>query len=76
MVLRLSRNRLYQVAAFVAVPVAVYNYLVWFGNPEHKWEQQYLKSLIGAISLTILSVVLTVLSCVKQDKIIVLCNRE
>ena len=76
MPIRLSRNRLYQVAAVAALPVATYNLVVWFGNPDQKWEQQYLKSLIGGISLIVLSIVLVVLSLTRPDRQIVLCNRE
>jgi hypothetical protein len=76
MPLRLSQNRLYQVGAVLAVPVAIYNFVVWFGNPEQKWETPYLKSFTGAISCSILFVVLLVLSFTRKDKIIVLCNRE
>jgi hypothetical protein len=75
MPLRLSQNRLYQVGAFLAIPVATYNFIVWFGNPDNKWEQAYLKSFIGGISLTVLSIVFLVLSFTRQDRIIVICNR-
>jgi hypothetical protein len=76
MPLRLSRNRLYQVGAVLAVPVATYNFIVWFGNPEQKWETAYLKSFTGAIVCSILFIVLLVLSFTRNDKIIVLCERK
>jgi hypothetical protein len=76
MPLHISRNRLYQVGAVISIPVAIYNYLVWFGNPEHKWETAYLKSFTGAIICSILFLVLLLLSFIREDKIIVLCNRE
>ncbi len=76
MPLRLSQNILYQVGAILAIPVATYNYIVWFENPQQKWETAYLKSFTGAIICSILFVVLLVLSFTRNDKIIVLCNRE
>jgi len=76
MVLRLSRNRLYQVAAVAAVPVAVYNLVVWFSNPDTKWEQQYLKSLIGGLSLIVIAIVLVVISLTRPDRTITLCDRQ
>jgi hypothetical protein len=62
------------VGAFLAIPIATYNFIVWFENPENKWEQAYLKSLIGGISLTVLSIIFFVLSFTRQDRTIVLCN--
>ena len=76
MPLRISLNRLYQVGAVLAVPVATYNFVVWFENPEQKWETPYLKSFTGAVSCSIIFVVLLVLSFTRKDKFIVLCNRE
>ena len=76
MVLRLSRNRLYRAAAIAAVPVAIYNLVVWFSNPETKWEQQYLRSLIGGLSLIVLAVVLVVISFTRPDRTIQLCDRQ
>lgn len=73
MPVRISQNRLYQIGAVAAVPVAIYNLVVWFSNPDEKWEQQYLKSLIGGLSLTVLSLVLLVLSFTRADRILTLC---
>lgn len=75
MIIRLSRNRLYQVGAIAFLPIATYNYIVWFSNPDTKWETAYLKSFTGAITCTILSIVFLILSFTKQDKQIELCNR-
>ncbi len=75
MPLYLSQRILYRIGAFVLLPVAGYNLVVWSTNPETKWEQQYLKSLIGGIGCIILSIVLVVLSIVRPDRQIVLCNR-
>jgi hypothetical protein len=74
MPLRLSRNRLYQVGAVLLLPVAGYNFVVWFSNPETKWEQAYLKALIGGISCLITSIILVILSFTRQDRQIVLCD--
>ena len=76
MPLRISRNRLYQVGAVLAVPVASYNFVVWFENPEQKWETAYLKSFTGAVACSIIFIVLLVLSFTRKDKIIVICDRE
>jgi hypothetical protein len=75
MPLHLSQNRLYQVGAFLAMPVATYNFIVWFGNPEQKWETAYLKSFTGAIVCSIIFIILLILSFTRKDKIIVLCDR-
>ena len=74
MPLRLSQNRLYQVGAVLLLPVATYNLFVWFSNPDTKWEQQYLRSLIGGIGCIVLSIVFGTLSFFRQDRTIVLCN--
>ena len=76
MPLRLSQKRLYQVGAVLAVPAATYNFIVWFGNPEQKWETAYLKSFTGAIICSILFIVLLVLSFTTKDQVIVLCDKE
>lgn len=76
MVLRLSRNRLYQAAAVAALPVAAYNLVVWFSNPDTKWEQQYLRSLIGGLSLIVLAIVLLVLSYTRPNRTITLCENQ
>lgn len=76
MPLQLSQNRLYQIGAILAVPVAIYNFVVWFGNPDQKWETPYLKSFTGGVTCSIIFLVLLVLSLTRKDKIIVLCDRE
>lgn len=76
MVLRLSQNRLYQAGAIALLPVATYNLIVWFGNPDTKWEQAYLKSLVGGLGCIVLSVVFIVLSCTRPDRTITLCERK
>ncbi len=76
MPLRLSRNRLYQVGAVLLLPVAGYNLFVWGSNQAHKWETSYLKSLIGGVSCLVASLIFFVVSFVKQDKLIVLCDRQ
>ncbi len=74
MPIRLSRNRLYQVGAVLLLPVAGYNFFVWFSNPETKWEQSYVKALIGGVSCLVASILLVVFSFVRQDRQIVLCD--
>lgn len=74
MPLRISRRVLYRVAAVAAIPVAIYNYVVWFGNPDTRWETAYLKSFTGAVVLTIFSIVCTVLSIRQQDRMITVCG--
>ena len=76
MPLHISRNRLYQVGAVLAVPPAIYNFVVWFGHPDQQWETQYVKSFTGAVSCSILCVVLLVLSFSRKDTHLVLCGSE
>lgn len=73
MPLQVSRRIIYRLGAVACVPVATYNYIVWFENPETRWETQYLKSLVGALVLTISSVLFTVLSVRQPDRMITLC---
>jgi hypothetical protein len=74
MPLQISRRILYRICAVGFLPVAAYNYFVWFGNPDTRWETPYLKSLVGAVTLTIASIVLAVLSVRQQDRIFTLCE--
>jgi cell shape-determining protein MreD len=76
MAFRISQRILYRIGAVAFIPIASYNLVVWFGNPDTRWEQQYLKSLIGGISCLVLSLVFLVLSFVRQDRQIVLCDRQ
>lgn len=76
MPLRLSKNRLYQVAAVAALPVAVYNWVVWFSHPDEKWETQYLRSFIGGATLLVMSVVFLVISFTRPDRTITLCEQQ
>ncbi len=76
MPLRLSRNRLYQIGAVLLLPVAGYNLGVWISNPETKWEQAYLRALIGGVSCIVVSIILIVFSFVRQDRQIVLCDTK
>lgn len=74
MPLQVSTRVLYRVAAVACAPVAVYNYVVWFENPDTQWETAYLKSLVGAVVLTICSIVCLVLSIREPDRMITLCG--
>ncbi len=74
MPLRISQRVVYRIGAVAFVPIAAYNLVVWFGNPDTRWEQQYLKSLIGGVGCIVLSIVFLVLSFVRQDRQIVLCD--
>ncbi len=74
--MRLSRNIIYRFIAGAAIPIAIYNFIVWFSNPENMWEQQYLRSFIGGITCSVLSITLIVISFTQQDKIISICGSE
>jgi hypothetical protein len=77
MVLRFSRNRLYQIVAFIAVSLAIYNWITWSSAPEEfRWRQDYVRAFIGGISLSFASICFTILSFLQQDKIIILCERH
>lgn len=71
---QVSRRLLYRVAAVAAIPVAAYNYVVWFGNPDTRWETAYLKSFTGAVVSTIFCIVCIVLSIRQQDRMITVCG--
>lgn len=74
MILRISRNRSYQVAAVALIPVAVYNLYVWSVNEETRWQTDYLKSLVGGLGCSVLAIILIIVSCIRQDRIYVLGN--
>ena len=73
---QVSRRILYRICAVAALPIAGYNLVVGIQSPEHNWEQQYVKALVGGITLLIISIVLTILSFTQQDRMIRPCDRS
>lgn len=73
---QVSRRVLYRIGAVAVLPVAAYNLVVGLQSPDHMWEQQYVKALVGGITLIILSIVLTVLSFTQQDRMLRPCDRS
>ena len=76
MPLQVSRRILYRVCAVAALPIAGYNLVVGLQSPDHNWEQQYVKALVGGITLIIISIVLTILSFTQPDRMFRICDRS
>jgi len=76
MPLQVSSRILYRLGALACLPIAIYNYIVWFKNPDTLWETQYLASFVAAATLTILSFALVVLSVRQPDRMITLCEKK
>lgn len=73
--MQISRRRLYQTASCLFVPVSVYNLYVAFSHMDVLYEQVYLRSLIGGLSLLVLSIVFLVISIRQPDRMISVCER-
>ncbi len=73
---RITRHRLYLTGAVVALAVATYNLATWGSAPEEgRWREDYLKALIGGLTLVVIAIVLVVLTCKTPDRQIQICGR-
>jgi chromate transport protein ChrA len=75
MPVQVSSRILYRVIAVALLPVAGYNLAVGIGAAANNVSSNdYMQALTGGITLLVISIVLTVLSITRQDRLIVLCK--